>query len=351
MPLEPGQAVLGRQVGGAVDRRDVLEDGRLDGGVGQRVGLHPHLDGAGRRGRQRHGEVLPVDLVAVGQHRHEVAPVRQRQPAPGREVGLVPLGVDRARSRDAGDRGPQARGGIARARRAAPVGRGPLRRDAGVVDVDDVLEGRDGRGSVGGAHHLEGHGLLRLGRRGRGGGEDRDDEQTTEHADQAHGNCGDPVHSGLHGSLAGVRPSARRSTEPRHGLAGSTATIVPRSCRGPRRSQVTPAEGHRPRSLEGRIRPGHAGWRVDPPLPCLHRSNPSSGGASVPLQRSSVAASRDVRGASFWRIWNACEGASTGQDVQRPVRRHEPSVPALRPPARRNAEALLAPHRRERDHA
>ncbi len=65
MPLEARQAVLGRKVGRAVDGRDIFEHRGLDLRVGQREGLQ--LDGD-VDGCARHGEVLAVELIAVGEH-------------------------------------------------------------------------------------------------------------------------------------------------------------------------------------------------------------------------------------------------------------------------------------------
>ena len=87
VPLEAGEAMLGRQVGSAVDRRDVLEDGGLNGRVGQRRGLqidrHQAVgngDSIHEDGRARHREVLAVEFVAFGQHRDQVAAVRHSIP-------------------------------------------------------------------------------------------------------------------------------------------------------------------------------------------------------------------------------------------------------------------------------
>ncbi len=213
VPLEPRQAVLGGQVRRSVHGRDVLEDGGLDGGVRQRVGLHP--DGDVRR-PAAHREVLPVDLVPVGEHRDEVPAVRERQ----REVRLIPLRVDRGGARDSGDGRPQAGRRIPGVlRTAAAAGRRrPLARRAGVVDVHEVAELSDRR-AVLGAHDAQVQRVgLRLGVRGHPDGKAPGDEQS-------HHAGGDPVDPVLHGSLAGARAPARK------GAAGAVA-CARRRCYG-----------------------------------------------------------------------------------------------------------------------
>ncbi len=142
---EPGEPVLGRQVGGAVDRRDVLEHRGLDRGVGQRRCLEfdDHLVGR----VERHREVLAVELVAVRQDGDQVATGGHAR-QPGGEVALVALREDRALTVDA-HRRPVARVGVAGGRGRATVGRRPLLGGTGVVDVDDEIEVRYGFTGVG----------------------------------------------------------------------------------------------------------------------------------------------------------------------------------------------------------
>ena len=144
---EPGEAVLDRQVGCAVDRRDVFEDLRLDRGGRQRRGLQLNVDRVGVG--HRHREVHTVELEAVGEHGDQVAAVGQRRQGGNpacTEVALVALGVDRRRGGDA-HRGPVTTLRIPGVARRAS-GRAPrlvrvLLGRAGVVDVDDVLERGD----------------------------------------------------------------------------------------------------------------------------------------------------------------------------------------------------------------
>ena len=102
---------------------------------------------SGRRSRARtarvDAEVRAVDLVAVGKHGDQVATVGQAREG---EVALVALGVDRRSAGRLRDRVPRAGCRVARVEgRAAGAGHGrSLVGRAGVVDVDDVLEGRDG---------------------------------------------------------------------------------------------------------------------------------------------------------------------------------------------------------------
>ncbi len=141
--LEPGQAALGRDVRRAVRDGDVLEHQRLDGGGRQRVGLQHHLDRD--HPRVGHGEVLAVQLVAVGEDRDEVA--TRRDVERYGEVALVALGQDGAGAGDGLDRGPGA------ARRVGGIGRGAGRHPRlghvpGVVDVDDVAIAGDRQGRI-----------------------------------------------------------------------------------------------------------------------------------------------------------------------------------------------------------
>ena len=185
--------MLGRQVGRAVDGRDVFEDGGLDLRVGQRRGLQFDQDFARRSagrfafpgdGATVDGEVPAVELVAVGEHRDQVAAVGHVGQS-GYHVCLRALRVDRAVARCAGNRGPQATVRVARVlRTAAGAGcRRSLCGLAGVVDVDQVLVGRDGcalddwrrvRGLGSSADHSQCHGG-RLRRGDTGQRKDRED--------------------------------------------------------------------------------------------------------------------------------------------------------------------------------
>ena len=86
----------------------------LDDHFGRRQGqgMDGHLDQA--RIGQRHGNVLAVDLVAVGQHRDDV--LARRQIDTRRLVQVLPgaLGIDRCPARNLSHAGPVARVGVGR---------------------------------------------------------------------------------------------------------------------------------------------------------------------------------------------------------------------------------------------
>jgi len=148
---EPGQALLGRDLVGRVDRGVVVED--LDLQRRQRQGRGLHLDGDLPRAARGDREVGAVDLEPVGGDGDEVLPRRQPvQLAGAAQVRLGALSDDRRRGGGRAGAGPGARVGVGGVGRPAGcrggqalLGQGGRSRPrvAGVVGVHEPRVGRD----------------------------------------------------------------------------------------------------------------------------------------------------------------------------------------------------------------